>query len=40
MKIIYMGTPDFAVPALKALANSEHEFVPFLHNPTSRGEER
>ena len=24
MKIIYMGTPDFAVPALKALANSEH----------------
>lgn len=25
MKIIYMGTPDFAVPALKALASSEHE---------------
>lgn len=24
MKIIYMGTPDFAVPALKALASSEH----------------
>lgn len=24
MNIIYMGTPDFAVPALKALANSEH----------------
>lgn len=24
MKIIYMGTPDFAVPALKALADSEH----------------
>ncbi len=24
MKIIYMGTPDFAVPALKSLANSEH----------------
>ena len=25
MKIIYMGTPDFAVPALKSLASSEHE---------------
>lgn len=24
MKIIYMGTPDFAVPALKALVDSEH----------------
>lgn len=24
MKIIYMGTPDFAVPALKTLADSEH----------------
>lgn len=24
MKIIYMGTPDFAVPALKSLANSQH----------------
>ena len=26
MKIVYMGTPDFAVPALKALM-SEHEVV-------------
>lgn len=25
MKIIYMGTPDFAVPALEALAEAEHE---------------
>ena len=25
MKIVYMGTPDFAVPALEALANSNHE---------------
>lgn len=41
MKIIYMGTPDFAVPALKALANSEHEVCAVcLHNLISRGEER
>lgn len=25
MKIVYMGTPDFAVPALDRLASSEHE---------------
>jgi len=27
MKIIFMGTPDFAVPALKALTESQHEIV-------------
>lgn len=27
MRIIYMGTPDFAVPALEALIQSEHEVV-------------
>lgn len=27
MKIVFMGTPDFAVPCLKALAESEHEVV-------------
>ena len=27
MKIIFMGTPDFAVPALKALHNSTHEIL-------------
>jgi methionyl-tRNA formyltransferase len=27
MKIIFMGTPDFAVPALRALINSTHEIV-------------
>jgi len=26
-KIIFMGTPDFAVPALQALINSEHEII-------------
>lgn len=33
MKIIYMGTPDFAVPALKALNNSEHEVVAVFTQP-------
>lgn len=33
MKIIYMGTPDFAVPALKALNNSEHEVAAVFTQP-------
>ena len=33
MKIIYMGTPDFAVPALKALASSEHEVCAVFTQP-------
>lgn len=27
MKIVFMGTPDFSVPCLKALSQSEHEVV-------------
>ena len=33
MKIIYMGTPDYAVPALKALANSELEVCAVFTQP-------
>lgn len=33
MKIIYMGTPDFAVPALKTLANSQHDVVAVFTQP-------
>lgn len=33
MKIIYMGTPDFAVPALKALASSEHDVCAVFTQP-------
>ena len=33
MKIIYMGTPDFAVPALKALADSNHEVCAVFTQP-------
>lgn len=38
MKIIFMGTPDFAVPALKALLNSDHEVVAvFTQAPKPKG---
>ena len=33
MRIIFMGTPDFAVPALKALANSEHKVAAVFTQP-------
>ena len=33
MRIVYMGTPDFAVPALEALAKSEHEVVAVVTQP-------
>ncbi len=33
MRIIFMGTPDFAVPALKALTGSRHEVVLVISQP-------
>lgn len=33
MKIVFMGTPDFAVPSLKALIESEHEVVAVVAQP-------
>ena len=33
MRIIYMGTPDFAVPALVALAKAGHEIVGVYSQP-------
>ena len=33
MKIIYMGTPDFAVPALAALGAAGHEVVAVYSQP-------
>ena len=41
MKIVFMGTPDFAVPTLKALAGSPHEVqlvVTGLDKPRVRGQ--
>ena len=33
MRIVFMGTPDFAVPSLKVLVNSEHEVVCVVTTP-------
>ncbi|MBQ2582190.1 MAG: methionyl-tRNA formyltransferase [Ruminococcus sp.] len=33
MKIIFMGTPDFAVPTLKALYNTDHEIAAVFTQP-------
>lgn len=40
MRIIFMGTPDFSVPSLDAINNSEHELVAIVSQPdkvASRG---
>jgi methionyl-tRNA formyltransferase len=36
MKIVFMGTPQFAVPSLSRLATSAHEVAAVLTNPDSR----
>ena len=33
MKIVFMGTPEFAVPCLRALAESEHETAAVFTQP-------
>ncbi|MFZ5643291.1 MAG: methionyl-tRNA formyltransferase [Bacillota bacterium] len=33
MKAVFMGTPDFAVPSLKALVNSDHEIIGVVTQP-------
>ena len=33
MKIVFMGTPDFAVPTLEALYQSRHEVVAVVTQP-------
>jgi methionyl-tRNA formyltransferase len=33
LKIIFMGTPDFAVPALQALLNSNHQVIAVYSQP-------
>jgi len=33
MKIVFMGTPEFAVASLKSLLNSEHEIVGVITAP-------
>ena len=33
MKIIFMGTPDFSIPSLKSIYNSEHELIAVVTAP-------
>ena len=33
MKLLFMGTPDFAVPCLKALIDAGHEIVGVFTQP-------
>ena len=33
MKIVFMGTPEFAVASLKSLLNSEHEIAGVITAP-------
>ena len=33
MKIVYMGTPQFAVPCLKKLINSRHKVIGVFTQP-------
>ena len=40
MKVIFMGTPGFAVPALQALIDSEHEVVGCIYRTTKTSRER
>ncbi len=37
MRIIFLGSPDFAVPSLRALCNSNHEIVAVITNPDRPG---
>ena len=36
MRIVFMGTPEFAVPSLQKLAGSHHEIVAVVTNPDKR----
>ena len=36
MKIVYMGTPDFAVPALQALYEAGHEIAGVVTRPDAK----
>ena len=36
LKIIFMGTPEFAVPALKTIANSRHKILEVYTQPAKK----
>lgn len=37
MKIVFLGTPDFALPSLSALVKSSHDILAVVTNPDKRG---
>jgi methionyl-tRNA formyltransferase len=37
MKIVFMGTPEFAVPCLEALVNSKYDVVAVIIAPDKPG---
>lgn len=39
MKVIFMGTPDFAVPTLKAIHEAGHELLAVVTQPDKPKEE-
>ncbi len=36
LKIIFMGTPEFAVPSLKSIANSSHKILEVYTQPAKK----
>ncbi len=40
MKVIFLGTPEFAVPALKAIYNSSHEIVAVISQPDREADKK
>ena len=36
LKLIFMGTPSFAVPILKSINNSKHEILAVYTNPPKK----
>ena len=35
-KIVFMGTPEFAVPSLEALKNSKHKIISVYSQPANK----
>ena len=40
MKVLFLGTPDFAIPSLRAIASSAHEILAVITQPDKEGNRR
>ena len=36
MRIVFFGTPDFAIPSLESILNSKHELLSVVTNPDKK----